>query len=413
MKGRKRAQWTVKGIIKDKNNWTKYQEKYEGKITEHQKREVEKMMGCGEFANGYAVYVCWSCGEEKEVPFSCKSRVCSSCGKVHADEWAEQLAGRLFNVVHRHMTFTVASELWEKLEANPRWRKELFGAANETLKRAIKGKAGIVMAMHPYGKDLKVNYHLHVLVTEGGMNEEGEWERQRYINYKTLRKVWQYEVLTRLRKVMAKTDETKRLIDRLFKKYREGFYDHAEPKVKDGKGVGRYIGRYLRHPASANARIKSYDGKQVTISYNERKKGRRVSVRKTMPVLVFLHGIVRHIPPKQFKMVRYYGLYASRKKEKVKQLLAKIGSMLGRKVRRLGWRARQRQEFKQDPLICPKCGASDMELFYIKVPWCGRLMTIGGWEWLFARKCITFTPIKEADLCLPSEPVAKQMAFAF
>ena len=122
----------------------------------------------GDFAKGYAAYLCLNCGEEKQVPFSCKSRVYSACGKVHADEWAEKLSGRLFNVVHRHITFTVAAELWQELEENPKWRKELFGAANETLKQVIKTKAGIVITMHPYGKDLKVNYHLHVLVTEGG-----------------------------------------------------------------------------------------------------------------------------------------------------------------------------------------------------------------------------------------------------
>ncbi len=347
------------------------------------------------------------------MPFSCKSRVCSSCGKVHADEWAEQVAGRLFNVVHRHMTFTVASELWEIFERNPEWRKELLGAANETIKRALKAQPGMVIAMHPYGKDLKVNYHLHVLVTEGGMNEAGEWQGQSYINYRTLRKVWQYEVLTRLRKVMPRTRETKETVDRLFTKYPEGFYVHAEPKVKDGQGVGRYIGRYLRHPAIANARIRGYDGQEVTISFDKWIKGKTVREHKSLPVLEFIHGVVRHIPPKQFKMVRYYGLYAPRKKEKVKQLMQKIGSMLGRAVRRLSWRARQRREFKQDPLICPQCGEAGMELFYLRVPWCGRMITIGGWEWLWARGCLLLPTPTEADSPQLPEPQPKQMAFAF
>ena len=72
----------------------------------------------------------------------------------------------------------------------------LFPAANVALRRAIKGVPGIVMVMHPYGKDLKVNYHLHVLVTEGGLDEQGQWREQVFINYKTLRKVWQYEAST-------------------------------------------------------------------------------------------------------------------------------------------------------------------------------------------------------------------------
>jgi len=39
------------------------------------------------------------------------------------------------------------------------------------------------MVLHPYGKDLKVNYHLQVLVTEGGLDEADSWHEQSYISY--------------------------------------------------------------------------------------------------------------------------------------------------------------------------------------------------------------------------------------
>lgn len=64
--------------------------------------------------------------------------------------------GRLFNVTHRHITFTVADKLWPLLEFQPAWRKVLFPAANAALRRAMKNVPGMVMVMHPYGKDLKV-----------------------------------------------------------------------------------------------------------------------------------------------------------------------------------------------------------------------------------------------------------------
>ena len=73
-------------------------------------------------------------------------------------------------------------------EAYPAGRKVLFGAANRTLRKVMEGEPGSVMVLHPYGKDLKVNYHLHVLVTEGGLSKEGKWQEQKYINYKILRK---------------------------------------------------------------------------------------------------------------------------------------------------------------------------------------------------------------------------------
>ena len=97
-----------------------------------------------------------------------------------------------------------------------------------------------------------MNYHLHVLVTEGGLNEVGEWQKQEYVSYKGLRQVWQYQVLSRLREVMKEEGGDGGLIDRMFRKYGNGFYVHAEPRVKNGSGISRYIGRYLRHPAIAD-----------------------------------------------------------------------------------------------------------------------------------------------------------------
>ncbi len=401
------GQLTFKSIVQDKDNWRRYQSIYADRVTTDQIAEVEKMLGCGDPNNGFTTYICLKCGETEVVSFSCKSRVCASCGKVHADEWSKQLISQLFNVTHRHITFTVPAELWSILEAHSEWRKELFGAANETLRQIIKAEPGMVMVLHPYGKDLKVNFHLHVLVTEGGLNENEEWEEQGFLSYDTLRKTWQYKILTRLREVMPENRETAQLIDRMFSQYKKGFYVHAKPRVTTGSGIERYIGRYIRHPANADTRIMGYDGDQVTFYYQER-DGTRQEV--TLPVLEFIHGVVRHIPPKQFKMVRYFGLYAPRKAAKVRALMQKIGQMLGRVVRKLNWRGRIQRDFHRDPLKCPRCGEPDMELYNLTVPWRGRMITIGGMDWLYERGCLVETQDDpDTSNSPPPKPPAVQM----
>ena len=408
------SRWTFKGIVGDGENWKKYQESYGEEVTKEQRREVEKMLGCGDGSAGFARYVCLDCGEEKCISFSCKSRVCSGCGKVYADEWSERLASRLLKVTHRHMTMTVPSELWGILEGNAEWRKVLFEAADATLQAVMKNRPGMVVTLHPYGKDLKVNYHVHVLVPEGGMDEKGRWKAQSFINYEKLRKVWQYEILTRLGRVMPESLENKRLINELFMRYKKGFYVNGEPKVKDGRGIGRYIGRYLRHPAIADSRIVSYDGQEVTFSYHERDKGHKVNRKKTLPVLAFMHGVIRHIPPRQFKMVRYYGIYAPRKQALVKQLLKRMGSLLGRVVSSVSWRARRQRDFQEDPLRCPRCASTEMVLFSLTLPWGGQLRTIGGWSWLFARGDLIDIPLQQPDQTLTqSESLPFQDSFDF
>lgn len=400
-------QLTFKAIVQDKDNWDRYQSVYVDRVTAHQIVEVEKMLNCGNSKNGFATYICLKCGETARVCFSCKSRVCSSCGKVHADEWARQLASRMINVTHRHVTFTMPAELWPLLEAHPDWRKELFGAANRTLKKVIKTKPGLVMVLHPYGKDLKANFHLHVLVTEGGMNAVGEWKDQGFLSYAKLGKVWQYELLTGLRSVMPSTPAMKKLIDRMFRQNVKGFYVHAKPRVTDGQGIAGYIGRYIRHPAIADTRIVAYDGERVTFYY---KDGDGVRQERALPVLEFIHGVVRHIPPKQFKMVRYYGLYAPRKAGKARAFMEKIGKMLGRVIRRLSWRNRIQRDFHRDPLKCPRCGEPDMELYSLTVPWRGRMITIGGMEWLFERgSLVEIQDESEINDASPSKSLVIQM----
>lgn len=399
--------WTFRAIVSDEDNWARYQEAYEGEVTLHQIAEVEKMMGCGDPANGYATYICLNCGEARQVCFSCKSRICSTCGKVHADGWAEQMSSRMFNVTHRHITFTVASELWPMLEANPEGRKVLFKAANQTLRKVIKGEPGIIMVLHPYGKDLKVNYHVHVLVTEGGLTQGEEWVAQPFLNYQALRKIWQYECLTRLRTVLSSTPAIQQVVNRLFKQYTDGFYVYAEPRVTSGQGIGRYIGRYIRHPAIADTRIVAYDGEQVTFYYEDHAGVRH---EETLPVLEFMHGVIRHIPPKHFKMVRYYGLYAPRKAARVRTLMQQIGKMIGRVVRHLDWRQRIQRDFEHDPLQCPRCGTVGMELYSLTLPWRGRLKTFGGLAWLFERGCLTeFLEESISEPILPQPPPARQL----
>jgi hypothetical protein len=403
--------WTFKAIVSDGDNWTRYQRMYAGRISAHQITEVEKMLACGDPQNGFATYICLKCGTTKVVCFSCKSRICSRCGKVYADTWAQQLTNRLFKVTHRHITFTVPAELWPILEAEPTWRHVLFEAANRTLRKVLKAEPGIVMVLHPYGKDLKVNYHVHVLVTEGGLTAGGTWESQSFLNYTKLRKIWQYECLTGLRGVMPQAAATACLIDQLFRQYPKGFYVHAKPRVKDGQGISRYIGRYIRHPAIADARILAYDGTTVTFYYEDHQAVRH---EQTLPVLTFIHGVVRHIPPKQFKMVRYFGVYAPRKADQVQAILHQISRMVGRIVFRLSWRNRIQRDFDRDPLQCPRCGEPDMELYSLTVRWRGHLKTFGGLKWLFQRQALLeLSQVPRLDPDPTPMPVPRQLAFGF
>jgi len=105
------SNYTIKQILKD--NWTNFYSLYKPSIREVVVENVEKVMNCGDKDKlGHSLYFCESCKSTHIVAHTCKSRFCNSCGKVKNDEWIMKSQERLLNVPHKHLVFTVPSELW-------------------------------------------------------------------------------------------------------------------------------------------------------------------------------------------------------------------------------------------------------------------------------------------------------------
>lgn len=321
------------------------------------------MLHCRDPDYGFLTYKCPQCREVKTIPLTCKSRICTCCGKKHADEWADKLASTLYSVTHRHMVFTIPEQLRQVLDADHKLLKVMMDAVSRTMKRMVKGRRkatpGLVAVLHPYGKVLNLNPHIHVLATEGGLTEEGEWVPVTYLEYKKLRKVYQYELLIDLKRYMPKTYETSRLIDSLFKNNPEGFYVEAKRRVAGSKrrDVARYIGRYIRHPAIAESRIISFvtEANTVTFWYKAGEGRNRVVKQITMSAMEFIGRLVKLIPDKHLKLVRYYGLYARRTRSMLQKFLTPLS------------REETPPKRRKEAVICPKCGIP-MELIGVTRP---------------------------------------------
>jgi hypothetical protein len=100
---------------------------------------------------------------------------------------------------------------------------------------------------------LILNPHGHVLLTEGGLTKAGVcvWVSVSFLEYGVLRRIWQYQLLTLVRRVLPVSLENNRLVDRLFREHKDGFYVYAKRRVSKHRYIVGYVGRYLRHPAIA------------------------------------------------------------------------------------------------------------------------------------------------------------------
>jgi hypothetical protein len=108
------GQYTIKQILEE--NVDNFFRLYGDCVRDTVITNVTKVRNCGNRDKlGYSVYTCPDpkCSSKKHiVAHTCKSRFCNSCGKVKNDDWIVKSQDRLLNVPHKHLVFTIPSELW-------------------------------------------------------------------------------------------------------------------------------------------------------------------------------------------------------------------------------------------------------------------------------------------------------------
>ncbi len=344
--------YSVRNIIA--KHWDIFKLTHSSELRSYQSEAIDKMIRCGDHSKGFFVYYCDDCDEHYTTHYRCNSRACNRCGKFYADEWAEKVGKKVFNKVHRHMTFTVPADLRPILK--DRWDliKVMSDSVCGTIKRVMLKSINhsltpaIVTVIHPFGNDIKFHPHIHSLVAEGGLNDKNGWRDITYFHHELLRKIWQDILLTNLTKVIVREPyslERLNLLSSMYDQYPNGFvvdYGGGRKRIKSKKGVARYIGRYLRHLAISDRRIEHYDGKNITFWYEDKKD---VKHYVTLPVEEFIKRLIQHIPPKHFKMVRYYGLYNRKdvKKNRFKMKQETIYDTI------------KRVNYSKHAIRCPKC----------------------------------------------------------
>ena len=102
----------------------------------------------------------------------------------------------------------------------------------------------------------------------------------------------------------------------------------------------------------ATSRIDKYDGSMVTFHYNRHEDDKYI--QETIPVMDFIKRLIRHIPEKHFKMIRYGGLYARHRKTDL-QLHKVISNRNVPFYATLTIGGMLFSSFGYDPLECPIC----------------------------------------------------------
>lgn len=326
------------------------------------------MAHCREGSLGYNTARCETCEHEQWYASSCGDRHCPNCLGPRQATWSEQVCQRLPDCPHFHVVFTVPEELHEFFEANYAVAAhELFGAAAETLKLFQKNnwgmEGGFLAVLHTWGRALNWHPHLHVLVSAGGRDlVSGEWKAAR-ANYlfpvRSMSQVFGAIFLRRLEalegneeikwpKELATTEARKNWRVKMSARNWNIF---SRATLGNTRAVVRYLARYTSRIAISNQRITHVDTQRRTVSFQwkDYKDDQRLK-EMTMEGATFLRCFTRHLVPKGFRRIRYFGLLAG-PKDRIQEIPKAPQSHISEKA--------------PDPAqpVCPKCGSHHWNYF--------------------------------------------------
>lgn len=240
---------------------------------------------------------------------------------------------------------------------------------------------GIVAVLHTFGGDLDFHPHIHILLTLGGLSENDNfdfniWQNCSFFPEKQLKSSFRYILLKNLQKLAKekllnipqaiKQGWWKKLKTMKFYEvaqilWKIVWYVYIGEKLDNAVYTAKYIGRYAKRPCLSETNITDYDPIAKTVTFAYRDKIEKIDKQLVLSADEFIGRLVRHIPEKHFRLIRYYGIYANAvKNELMPLLLAQIAALytiakLMFAPKRKTWRELKIEATGIDPLVCPNC----------------------------------------------------------
>ena len=365
---------TIANILED--HWDEYYILNKDKIEKYRSNannEISKVIDCHNKNLGCSVYECPNCHDFIFVGHTCKSRFCSSCGYKYKLKRVDNILKHAYNCSHRQIVFTIPKELriyffhpFEEMMdiLFKAVEKTIYSILNESYKTRkgkkkkkkydvkVKYDPGFFMFLHTFGRDLKWNPHIHVLIAEIKMGGDMVYKKWNYFNYDALSKRFQKILLDLLSKKLGKSFDKIKI--QCYLKHKNGFYVYAEPKKFNSFREGvEYVTRYCGRPAISENRIIKYDGENVTFCYNAHEDDSYHEI--TCTAFEFIDMLLRHLIPYNYRTIRYCGFYRKKHKnhDKMVMMVNQVHHTVMKQMQSL--RMSVLKYFNRDPYSCPKC----------------------------------------------------------
>jgi len=349
----------------------------------HQWRVLNALLACRTPILGAHRYHCVSCGRSHFVPHSCRNRHCPVCQGRAAHEWLMRQEAALLPVPYFHLVFTLPHELNPLIRQNQRALYTLlFTAATETLlefgQNRFGVQIGITAVLHTWSQTLLDHYHLHCIVTGGGLSADGSnWVTMppHYLfAVRALSAVFRGKFCAGLEQLYAedKLEFHNQLADlvqpasfkRLLRRAtRQKWVVYAKRPFAGPRQVLGYLSRYTHRVAISPSRLMDLDQDNGTVTFGWKDyahEAKRKSMRLEVPE--FVRRFCLHLLPERFVKIRHFGFLSNRQRQ---TRVARARLLLGEECAQLPPVA---EACLPPPVKCPFCGSEQLLLVEIILP---------------------------------------------
>jgi hypothetical protein len=311
----------------------------------HHWRTLRTLARCRTAALGGQAFYCPHCQRERVVAHSCRNRHCPHCQGAAAVAWLAQQAATLLLVPYFHLVFTLPHTLNRLIRQNRATLfKLLFDAATHTLLefggQRLGAQLGITAVLHTWSQTLGDHYHLHCIVTGGGVaQDQSRWvgTSPHYLfPVRALSRKFRGKYLAGLNALFTtgKLEFHGQLKDTATPaKFAAWLRQAAQPEwvvyakrpFAGPEQVLAYLSRYTHRVAISPRRLLATDGQTVTFAYKDYADDSRPKTM-TLGTAEFVRRFCLHVLPERFVKIRHYGLLGNRQKQ---TRLARARQLLG------------------------------------------------------------------------------------
>ena len=360
-------------------------------LSRHQWRILNALLMCRTPALGGHRYHCQDCGRTHFVPHSCRNRHCPICQGAAAREWLTQQQSALLPVPYFHLVFTLPHDLNPLIQQNQRALYPLlFKAASQTLLEFGQNRFGVQLGLtavlHTWSQTLLDHYHLHCIVTGGGLSADGSQWVSTPPHYlfavRALSLVFRGKFCDGLGELyregrlefhgklaaLAQPQAFQRLMR---KAVRQKWVVYAKRPFAGPRQVLAYLSRYTHRVAISPARLLALDedAQRVTFAWKDYAHGAK---RKTMCLELkeFVRRFCLHLLPDRFVKIRHFGFLSNRQRQ-AKAAQARV--LLDQQSEAAPAVAAEPVATAQvaPALLCPYCGSDQLLLMEIVPPQTG------------------------------------------